>query len=287
MAEMNNTGLTRWLKKQSDAGMGARSRNNYRSDIINFCHWAVKHKSLAKNPFEQIPKANEQSDKRHERRALSATEIIRLLKATEERPIHELTKIRTGKRKEINKTNVSEEVKEQAKRTGLERKLLYATFIYTGLRKSELASITIGQVFIDAEIPYLILKAKDEKSRRGATLPLHPELTEHLKLWLKLKGEVSPKEKLFYVPHDLCNELTRDLEFAGIEKCDAMNRVVDVHALRHTHATLLAKRGVSPTVAKKSMRHSDLKLTMEVYTHLDVQDVAQGVNQIPNFLNEK
>jgi integrase len=287
MAEMNNTSLIRWLNKQSDTGMGACTRNNYLGDMINFCRWAVNHQSLAKNPFEKIPKVSEQSDKRHERRALNEAEIILLLKAAEERPIHELTKIRTGKRKGRNETNVNEEIKEQAKRTGLERKLLYATFIYTGLRKNELASITVGQVFIDAEIPYIILKAKDEKSRRGAMLPLHPELTEHLKQWLKLKGNISPKEKLFYVPNDLCNELTRDLEFAGIEKRDTMNRVVDVHALRHTHATLLAKRGVSPTVAKKSMRHSDLKLTMEVYTHLDVQDVAQGVNQIPNFLNEK
>jgi integrase len=209
-----------------------------------------------------------------------------ILKAAAERPIHDLTKIHTGKQKGMNGTNVSKEIKEQAKLAGLERKLLYATLIYTGLRKKELASITVGQIFIDAEIPYLVLNAKDEKSRRGATLSLHPELTEHLKRWLKLKGNVSPKEKLFYVPNDLCKDLTRDLKFAGIEKRDAMNRVVDVHALRHTHATLLAKRGVSPTVAKKSMRHSDVKLTMGVYTHLDVQDVAQGVNQIPNFLNE-
>ncbi|MDR0704156.1 MAG: hypothetical protein LBF88_04130, partial [Planctomycetaceae bacterium] len=69
---------------------------------------------------------------------------------------------------------VNEEVKEQAKLLGLERKLVYATLIYTGLRKSELASITVGQVFLDAEIPYIVLAAQDEKSRRGATLPLHP-----------------------------------------------------------------------------------------------------------------
>jgi site-specific recombinase XerD len=77
----------------------------------------------------------------------------------------------------------------------------------------------------------------------------------------------------------------RDLKFAGIEKRDILNRVVDVHALRHTHATLLAKRGVAPSVAGKSMRHSNIKLT-GIYTHLDIQDVAEGVNRIPNLLNE-
>jgi integrase len=63
-----------------------------------------------------------------------------------------------------------------------------------------------------------------------------------------------------------------------------LDRVVDVHALRHTHATILAKRGVSPKVAQSSMRHSCIRLTMNVYTHLELTDVAEGVKQIPDFL---
>jgi hypothetical protein len=34
------------------------------------------------------------------------------------------------------------------------------------------------------------------------------------------------------------------------------------------------------------MRHTNIKMT-GVYTHLDVQDVAEGINHIPDFLNEK
>jgi integrase len=188
-------------------------------------------------------------------------------------------------RKGKKEAMMNDEVKEQAKLLGLERKLIYATLIYTGLRKNELASITIGQIFIDAEIPYILLAAKDEKSRRGATLPLHPELTEHLRQWLKLKENVSPKEKLFHFSYYLVKDLDRDLKYAGIEKRDILNRVVDVHALRHTHATLLAKRGVSSTVTGKSMRHGNIKQT-GVYTHLDIEDVAEGINRIPGFLDE-
>ena len=62
--------------------------------------------------------------------------------------------------------------------------------------------------------------------------------------------------------------------------------MIDVHALRHTHGTLLAQCGVSPTVAKNSLRHSDIRLTMNVYTHLELDDVAKGVNRIPDFLND-
>jgi hypothetical protein len=39
-------------------------------------------------------------------------------------------------------------------------------------------------------------------------------------------------------------------------------------------------------VAGKSMRHSNIKQT-GIYTHLDIQDVAEGINRIPGFLNEK
>jgi integrase len=286
MSELNGTILLRWLNKQVAEGLGARARNTYREVMNNFANWAVKNKSLVKNPFKDIPRANEKIDKRHERRALNVLEIDRLLKAAEERPLHELTKIRTGKRKGTNEANVREEIKEQAKLLGLERKLIYATFIYTGLRKSELASITVGQVFIDAEIPHFVLAAREEKSRRGAMLPLHPELTKYLKQWLKRKGNASPNEKLFFVPNDLCKDMTRDLNYAGIPKRDTLNRVLDVHALRHTHATLLAKRGVPSEIAGKSMRHTNIKMT-GVYTHLDVQDVAEGINHIPDFLNEK
>jgi integrase len=287
MAEMDGIILLRWLNKQVAGGLGARSRNNYREVMVNFANWAFKNKSLVKNPFTEIPKSRELSDRRHQRRALTVAEITHLLKAAEERPLHELTLIRTGKRRGKNEANVREEIKEQAKRLGWERKLVYATLIYTGLRKNELASITVGQVFLDAEIPYLVLAAQDEKSRRGATLPLHNELVEHLRQWLKQKGDVSPKEKLFYVPYNLSRDMTRDLKYAGIEKRDILNRVVDVHALRHTHATLLATRGVSPMVAKDSMRHANIKETIGIYTHLEIQNIAEGVNRIPGFLNEK
>lgn len=44
----------------------------------------------------------------------------------------------------------------------------------------------------------------------------------------------------------------------------------DLHGLRKTYGTMLAAAGVSPRVAMELMRHSDMKLTMGVYT-----DVAQ------------
>jgi hypothetical protein len=62
----------------------------------------------------------------------------------------------------------------------------------------------------------------------------------------------------------------RDLAAAGIPFEDVRGRRIDLHGLRKTYGTMLAAAGVSPRVAMELMRHSDMKLTMGVYT-----DVAQ------------
>jgi len=286
--EMNSTSLMRWLNQKTKSGTGASTRNGYQKAINNFCNWAVKNNCLVANPFLRVPMARESTDRRHERRALSVAEIAKLLQAAFDRPLHDAMEVKRGWSKSVPKKEVPDSVKTEAELVGVERKLLYATLIYTGLRKSELASITVGQVFLDHDIPHFVLAAKDEKARRGAMVPLHPDLVVELRKWLAFNRErnadLSPKEKLFRVPAALCKILNHDLAFAGIEKRDALDRVIDVHALRHTHGTLLAQRGVSPTIAKNSMRHSDIRLTMNVYTHLELNDVAKGVNQIPGFL---
>jgi hypothetical protein len=35
------------------------------------------------------------------------------------------------------------------------------------------------------------------------------------------------------------------------------------------------------------MRHADGRMTCGVYTHLQLQEIAEGVNRIPDFLNNK
>ena len=57
----------------------------------------------------------------------------------------------------------------------------------------------------------------------------------------------------------------------------------DVHSLRHTFATLLSKAGVVPGIAQKLMRHSDIRLTMNVYTHLHLADTAGAVEALPSI----
>ena len=54
--------------------------------------------------------------------------------------------------------------------------MIYKTYLLTGLRKGELAALTVGQLELDAEPAYLMLDAADEKNREGNWLPLRSDL---------------------------------------------------------------------------------------------------------------
>ena len=288
IADFNATDFIKWLNARADEGMSASARNNYRESMVAMSNWAVDELGLHGNPFARIPKANEKADPRHERRALTLQETQKLLEAAEKRPLHDKLKVTRGNLKGQKAAQIGDKVAAKAKRTGMERRLIYAFLVYTGLRKKELASITIKQLFLDENVPFLLLKAKDEKSKRGAEVPICNALLGPLREWLdvrKSEGLIKPGDKLFNVPKALDKVLNLDLVFAGIEKKDRRDRVVDVHSLRHTHATLLKQYGVASHVAKESMRHSDIALTMNVYTHSGLEDVADGVNRLPDLMN--
>src|ERR1700736_6410312 len=78
--------------------------------------------------------------------------------------------------------------------------------------------------------------------------------------------------------------LRLDLKDAGIPFEDEAGCVADFHALRHSYITLLERSGVSPKIAQELARHSDIRLTMNVYTHTRLHDLAGAVEGLPGLL---
>lgn len=68
---------------------------------------------------------------------------------------------------------------------------------------------------------------------------------------------------------------------AGIPKVDERGEKIDIHALRHTFASRLARNGVGLSQAQKLLGHSDPKLTAAIYTHLDTEDLRAAVESLP------
>jgi site-specific recombinase XerD len=72
----------------------------------------------------------------------------------------------------------------------------------------------------------------------------------------------------------------RTLVRAGIERVNVDGRKLDIHALRHTFGSRLARRGVGLVQVQRLLGHSDPKLTAQVYTHLDVEDLRRAVHRV-------
>ncbi len=207
--------------------------------------------------------------------------------------------VHRGSRKGETYAKLKPKTRAKLERLGRERMLIYKTLALTGLRKSELDSVTVGQLHLDADRPYVKLNAADEKNREGNSQPLPAELVVNLRSWLADKLEFLQDEArhqgrtipiqlpsstpLFTMPDKLSRVFDRDLKFAGIAKVDDLSRRVDVHALRHTYGTLLSQKGVPPRIVQALMRHSKLELTMGVYTDVRLLDVAGAIDKLPSL----
>ena len=297
----------RWLVQKMKEGWSARNRNAYQTALVSFARWCVESGRLMANPFAGLGKANEQADRRHIRRSLTEDELGRLLNAARNRPLLDAMTIRRGKRKGQTVGIVREDVRDRLQWLGRERELIYKTLALTGLRKNELASLTIGQLHLDGERPFAELKAFDAKNRTEATIPLRRDLANELASWIKDRSQnervdvlrfnavadtaihrtntikLASETRLFRVPVELVKILNRDLKLAGISKRDDRGRVLDVHCLRGTFATLLSKGGVPLRTAQAAMRHSDPKLTANVYCDPHILDVHSALDALPTL----
>ena len=282
-------------------------------------------------PLVKVKRANENADRRRQRRAMPETELVRLLYVTRLRPlaeygretIHKQQSETAGRKRwttapltlnniEAATERARERLKhtlhfiEQQERLSWERALIFKTMILTGLRQGELASLSIGQVFLDEPMPYLDLDPADEKNREGSQILLRRDLADDLTEWIAsmktghtgdfgdAEGVVSlplhqgrqPDElpattPLFTVPDQMVKILDRDLKAAGIPKHDGRGRVIDMQALRRSFGTYLSKGGVAPRTAQAAMRHSKIDLTMNVYTDPKLLDVHGALDVLP------
>jgi integrase len=318
LSELDADAFETWLARQAEDGMSAGTRNKYRTTWVAFCNWAVDAGRMLRNPLARVAKADEGADVRRQRRALTESELVRLLDVARRRPILDASTVRRGKDAGKPTCQLRPETVERLERLGRERALIYKTLVLTGLRANELRTLTVGQLDLDHEPAFLKLDAANEKNREGSTLPLRSDLAADLRGWLADKvterqdnagnaardaatvpfdrnalkptgrdagdsGRLAGDELIFDVPTGLVRILDRDLKLAGIPKVDDRGRTVDVHALRHTFGTHLSKSGVQPRTAQAAMRHSDINLTMGVYTDPRLLDLSAAVESLPSL----
>ncbi len=240
--------------KKKEAGY--KTYNHYVDACFAFCNWLHKKaKRIPSNPIDGIEKLNAEEDVRHPRRALTAKEFACLVHSA-------------------RSSGVSIQCYD-----GETRSRIYILSYMTGLRRSELASLTPESFSLTSEQPILTVEAAHSKHRRKDVLPLHPELVAMLCEWL---ADVEPSTPLFpkLAKRRTWLMVKKDLERVGIPYKTA-GGIADFHAAgRHTHITELLRNGASLVEAKELARHSDIKMTMK-YTHIGMDDQAKALGNLP------
>ena len=259
--------------------LSVASRNEYATSLMTFTTWAKKRRKIDFDPLESLEKADEQeADRVHPRRALSAEEIGRLLDATVERPAIELLTIRMGENKGTLGAAVRPSVVERARQVGRDRRMAYLLAIWTGLRRSELSQLEWRDVRLDAEVAYIQLRAEITKARRADVLPLHDQLAAELATFHP--GAPAPSDRV--VP-DVPNMkvLKLDLAHARIDYGTKEIGFADLHSMRMTLNNLLAASKVGSRTRQAQLRHTDPKLTEVTYfdKSLYLQPHAEQLNQ--------
>jgi integrase len=293
-----------------------RTINAKLGSLTAWGNWLVDSKRLVGNPFTRLGKTvgvEAGDDVRRKRRALTEAELRRLLTVARLRPVAEygratikreakpaLNKSRaTWKRAELTfetivaaakrgRERVRPAVLARLEQSGWERSLLYAVLVTTGLRKSELAALTLDHVLLDDERPAIMLQAEEAKNGKEARLPLHPNVAAELRTWVTRKKELgnSGSTRLFYVPGKLVKILYRDLKAAGIPQRDKRGRIADVHALRGTFGTHLARAQVDPLTLKTLTRHGRVETALKHYVDDALIETDEAVGKLPAFFAE-
>ena len=63
--------------------------------------------------------------------------------------------------------------------------------------------------------------------------------------------------------------------------CNHDGLFADFHSMRHLFITSLERAGIRPKMAQVLARHSDIRLTLGVYTHVELHDQTAAIGALP------
>lgn len=292
--ELDGSKADRWLEEVAarttrlGGTRSARDVNRRCLALRQFSRWLVSERRILVDPFLKLKRLDEESDRRHVRRALKPAEVAALLAAAARRPVAELEdrarreaedRAKTGKAKR-RPTRVSDASRARAASLGRLHALVYALATATGLRRGELGRLRWQDLVLDGGKRGLVrVPAASAKSGKDQDVPLRPDLLASLRAEREIrKREQAPDLVIPPKAFPSLRCFAADLKAAGIVRTGEDGRVVDFHALRTTFVSSLAAAGVHPRIAQALARHSSIELTMKAYTDLSLLDLQGAID---------
>ncbi len=286
--------VDRYRLRRRRSGTSVATINKETAVLRAAINWAVEHRHARGNPLLGLrPLRYGEADRKLRRRALTDDELERLMAAARE------SDRVSGERKLAVRT-IGGGTKGSVFETRLRvprvpQAPLWIAFLETGARWTELTSVRWAD--LDDRAATLTLRATTTKNGRSRTIPLRRWVVDEL-VALRVvhhgvRQRIPTSNDLVFLtpeghpwtPHrrNALAMLRTLLAAADIKATDARGRQVDLHALRYTYGTRLARANVELAKAQKLLGHSDPKLTANVYVDLEVEDLRSSVDALPEL----
>ncbi len=149
----------------------------------------------------------------------------------------------------------------------------------------ELGTVQISKnlIYKNRENYYL---SDPKTSASNRTIALDQHTLSVLKQWQFLQSQATHTD--FVLSYNqfpttkgtIAKSISRHAKMANIHR-------ITVHALRHSHASLLISMNVSPNLIKERLGHEDIKTTLVTYGHLYPNSDFKVAKQLDGILNIK
>lgn len=251
-----------------------KTRDHYATALRSFGGWLKRTGRWHEDPFQGLASrtATRDKDRVFRRVSFRFEEVERLVEAAWAR--FEAEKARGGLPTHAEACD-GDSVRD--------RQVLYWFVATTGFRAKECASLLWEDVTLGGPKLAVRLAGTFTKNGNDANVPLQGFVAEALKQMRQRRsavrvrrGEppVAETDPVFHVPDKVARLVRKDAAFAGlIPQRSPTTKRVDFHCLRKSCARILIELGVHPKLIQQVMRHSDIRLTMDLYGELGEDDL--------------
>lgn len=160
---------------------------------------------------------------------------------------------------------------------GIRNHAVIATFLFAGLRKTELLRLNVGDVDLGDRVIYV----RDGKGGKDRLIPVADRLAASLARYSQARAKRRKTCPEFFVSADHNKVLAEETLKRLVERLRTATQIdFHLHMLRHTFATLMLEGGCDIYSLAKMMGHGDIKTTT-IYLSASVEHLRGQIFRHP------
>lgn len=272
---------------QKEVNRVSKSRKTYKN-VVQYVKaifkFAMSLEMTDRNPFENVIYPKSTVEVKEKEAKFYTTDQIKLIMDTLENDVKQSASKNIGKQY----------------RTLLTLSL-YRTLAFSGMRVSEACAltwsdidflnntITINKTLSKVKNGRAVSSPKTKSSNR--TLAMDHKTMRILKQWqLKQKellfaNGITKADNVFTQWHGKTLNANTVLDFSERVAIKCGLPFIGTHAYRHSHASMLFESNVSMKEAQVRLGHSNIEMTMNIYTHVTNEAQTKTVEKLTKFAN--